>query len=148
MLALLMLIFIVFESCMMVYSFHFVSNAAHEATRYAIVRGSSWTTDCDANGSAGSGWGSSQCVASPSDIANYVAGMNFPGINVVASNVCVEYFSAVPASKSGTCSANSSPNSPGDLVQVTINYPFTFAVPLLSGYTVSLSSTSQMTIAQ
>lgn len=150
MMTLLMLIFAVFEGSLEIYSYHFVANAAHEATRYAIVRGGSWTTSCDGTGSAGSGYGSSMCTASPSDIANYVAGLNFPGVNVTANNVCVEYFDPTTTfpSASGRCTANSSPNSAGDLVQVTITYPFTFAVPLLPGYTINISSTSQMTIAQ
>ena len=148
MMTLLMLIFSVIEASLMVYSFHFVANAAHEATRYAIVRGSSWAATCDGTGSAGSGYGSSMCTASPTDIANYVANRNFAGVNIAASNVCVEYFSSVPSSASATCTASSSPNGPGDIVQVTITYPFTLAVPLLPGYTINLTSTSQMAIAQ
>lgn len=148
MMTLLMLIFAVIESSWAVYSFHFVANAAHEATRYAMVRGASWPTACDGTGSAGSGYGSSMCQASPTDIANYVANRDFPGVNIAASNVCVEYFAAVPSSASTTCSGNSSPNAPGDIVQVTVTFPYTMTIPLLPNYTLNFSSTSQMAIAQ
>ena len=149
MLLLLTLMFGVIETSMAVYSFHFVANAAHEATRYAIVRGSSWNpTTCDGTGSAGSGYGSAQCQASAADIQNFVATRNFPGVNITAGDVCVEYFSAVPSSVSTSCTSNSTPNAPGDIVQVTVTYPFTFNVPGFPAYTVSLSSTSQSVIAQ
>jgi Flp pilus assembly protein TadG len=73
MLVMLSLVFGVIEVCWAVYSFHYLGNAAHEAARYAIVRGGSWTGTCDGTGSAGSGYSSSQCQASPTDIANFVA---------------------------------------------------------------------------
>lgn len=149
MLTLLMLIFSVIEGSLEIYSFHFIANAAHEGTRYAMVRGSSWSGGCDGSGSAGSGYTSAACNASTADIANYVASLNFPGVNIVPTNVCVEYYTytSVPTATT-TCSANSSPNAQGDFVQVTVTYPFTFNVPLLPSYTLNLQSTSVMTIAQ
>ncbi len=147
---LLILIFAVIEASMTVYSFHFVANAAHEATRYAIVRGASWSTSCDGTGTAGSGYGTSMCQASTADVANYVANRNFPGINITAADVCVQYSATVPASSSETCSngSGSTNNAPGDIVQVTVSYPFTINIPFLPALTVPMSSTSQMAIAQ
>ena len=145
---LLCLIFAVIEACFGVYSLHYMANAAHEAARYAIVRGGGWGPTCDGTGAAGSGYGSSMCQASPTDIANFVANRDFPGISLTASDVCVEYFSSVPASASTACNGNTSPNADGDIVQVTITYPFSFNLPFLSNYTWNLSSTSQMVIAQ
>ncbi len=148
MMMLLCLIFAVIEASWGVYSLHYLANGAHEAARYAIVRGGGWGAACDGSGAAGSGSGSSMCQASPQDIANFVASRNFPGINITASDVCVEYFSSVPASASTTCNGNTGPNADGDIVQVTISYPFSFTVPFLNRYTWHLSSTSQMVIAQ
>jgi len=90
------------------------------------------------------------CQASPTDIANYVANRDFPGIGIKASDVCVEYFpsSSLPASATQTCNPNSSPNAAGDIVQVTISYPFSIPLPFLANYTWNLISTSQMVIAQ
>ena len=148
MMTMFILLFGVIETSWAIYTDHYVGNVAHEAARYAIVRGGSWAANCDGSGSAGSGYGSSMCTASSTDIANFVVHRNFPGINIAAGDVCVEYFSSVPSSTSGSCTANSSPNSPGDIVQVTINHPYTLTVPGLPAITWRLSSTSQMVIAQ
>lgn len=142
------------EMGLALYSFHFVSYAAHEATRYAIVRGVDWApTTCDGSGNAGTGYGSDMCEASVQDVQNFVTGMNFPGINLTASNVCVEYFSSLPSSTSQSCTTSTGTlaNDVGNVVQVTITYPYTFGLPFSKGwasYTYNLTSTSQMVIAQ
>jgi Flp pilus assembly protein TadG len=146
-----MLIFGVFETCLAVYSYHFLANAAHEGARYAIVRGARWSVGCDGGGNAGSGYASAMCTASTADIANYVVQRSFPGILLTASNVCVEYLGPTPGSATTTCDAgNSIPadNAPGDIVQVTVSYPFTLNVPGLPAKRFTMSSTSQMVIAE
>lgn len=153
MLVMLMLFFGVVEACLTIYSFEYVTSAVHEATRYAIVRGGSWTSSCDGTGSAGSGYRSSLCTASSADIQNYVVqrAADYPDINITASDVCVEYLSSVPSSASSTCTASTGStlaNSLGDIVQVTITYPFTLTLPGLPDYAFNLSSTSQMVIAE
>ncbi|HEV2133522.1 MAG TPA: TadE/TadG family type IV pilus assembly protein [Terracidiphilus sp.] len=151
MMVMLTLIFAVIEACWGVYAFHYLGSITHEAARYAIVRGSSWSATCDGSGSAGSGYGSSMCTASTSDIGNYVANRDFPGLNITASDVCVEYLTSVPSSASQNCTASTGSvlaNAPGDIVQVTITYPFTLVIPGLSDHTFHLMSTSQMVIAQ
>ena len=145
---LMILIFGTIEAAWGAYSIHYLANAAHEATRYAIVRGGTWASSCDGSGKAGSGYGSSMCKASPTDIANYVANRDFPGIGITASDVCVEYFSSLPTSATQACYGNSSPNASGDIVQVTITYPFTIPLPFLANHTWHLASTSQMVITQ
>lgn len=144
------LIFGVFEGALAVYSYHFLANAAHEATRYAIVRGGGWGSSCDGSGSTGSGFGSSGCVANATDVANYVASRNFPGLHLTAAQVCVKYLVSTPGSATTTCTASTTNtnNVPGDIVQVTINYPFTLSVPGVPSHTFTLSSTSQMAICQ
>jgi hypothetical protein len=147
MLIVLMLIFGVIEGCWGVYSFHYLANAAHEAARYAIVRGHDWIIPCDSVG----GWSASMCTASPANIANFAANRGFPGINIDPNNdVCVEYFApdSMPDSGSLACNPNTGPNSVGDIVQVTINNPFKLTLPGLPAYTWNLSSTSRMVIAQ
>lgn len=146
MLILIGLLFAVIEGCVAVYSYHYLANAAHEAARYAIVRGGDWSTTCDAAG----GWSASMCMASPDNVAHYVANRGFPGINIVPDNVYVSYFHTIQANVSTGCPGTNGPttyNRTGDVVQVTICYPFTFALPF-GTYTYNLASTSQMTIAQ
>ena len=143
MLILLGLILGVMDLCLALYSYHYLANAAHETARYAIVRGATWGTSCGS-------YTASMCTASPADIANYVASRDFPGISITADDVCVQYFSSVSASTASTCTkktANSGPNAVGNIVMVTITYPFSFGLPGLGSYTYHLSSTSRMVIA-
>lgn len=149
-LLLLSLMFGVIEGSMAVYSYHFLAGAAHEATRYAIVRGGGWDNACDGTGKAGSGYGSSMCTASPADVANYVANRNFPGLSLTAADVCVQYLGSAPGGATTTCSASTSntDNVPGDIVQVTLAYPFALNIPGLPGHTFTMTSTSQMVISQ
>jgi Flp pilus assembly protein TadG len=138
------LMFGTFEVCLAVYSYHFLANAAHEGARYAIVRGGRWKQSC-------SGYTSSMCTASTADIANYVVQRSLPGIALTASDVCVEYLGPTPGSASTTCSAANSiaaDKAPGDIVQVTVSYPFTLNVPGLPAKIFTMSSTSQMVIAE
>jgi hypothetical protein len=46
------------------------------------------------------------------------------------------------ACSSGIC------NAPGSLVVVTINYPYAFNLPFLRNYNLTLTSKSQMVVAQ
>lgn len=150
MLVMMGLLLAVIQGSMAVYSYHYLANAAHEAARYAIVRGGDWGTSCDGTGTAGSGYGSSQCTASPTDIKNYIASRGFPGINVTASNVHVSYFKSLPTSVSTSCTdgSDTTDNITGNIVQVTICYPYSFSLPVIGTYTYNLGSTSQMAIAQ
>lgn len=150
MLILIGLLFAVIEGSLAVYSYHYVANAAHEATRYAIVRGGSWTQTCDGTGTAGSGSGNSMCVASAQDIENYAATRGYPAIAIDPTDVCVTYYgsTSLPTTPSTACYPSTSPNSPGDIVQVTISYPYSFALPGIGSYTYNLTSTSLMVIAQ
>lgn len=148
----LLLIFGFIEFCWGLYSFHYLANASHQATRYAIVRGGSWTTNC-------TDYTDSQCTASTAEIANYVAATaaNIPGMyqgpsgtGLTASDVCVLYFASVQSSVTPCTSSSTGTldNAPGDIVQVTINYPFELNLPFWTPITWQLTSTSQMVIAQ
>ena len=149
-LLMLTLMFGVIEGCLAVYSYHTLASAAHEATRYAIVRGGAWGTACDGSGSSGSGYASSGCTANATDVANYVASRNFPGLKITAADVCVKYLTSTPGSSTTSCTASTTNtnNVPGDIVQVTINYPYTLSVPGVPIHAFTMSSTSQMVIAQ
>jgi Flp pilus assembly protein TadG len=148
-LLLFVFIFGIMELSLALYSYHFVSDAAREGTRYAIVRGSDWANPCD-TGNAGTGYTSAACNASVADIQAYVSSLNFPGIFLTTQDVCVEFFSTPPTSASSSCTNSSGTltNANGNVVQVTVTYPFTFGLPGLSKFTYSLASTSQMVISQ
>jgi Flp pilus assembly protein TadG len=105
------------------YSYNFVSDAAHEATRYAMVRGSACTglTNCNMSTSA--------------PIQTYVRNLGYPGI--------------IPGNLTAVASWTPD-NTPGSTVTVTVTYTYPLNIPFWpqSGTILSLHSTSHMTISQ
>jgi Flp pilus assembly protein TadG len=135
------------------YAYHFVSHAAREATRYAMVRGSS-CTDLPA------------CPAANSDITAYVRGVFPPGIQVGNSITCGASTSPneliVCATWPGTggdgnaCDVSAGDNSPGCVVNVEVEYNFQFILPWIADAfhfrtntnTYTMTSSSQIVISQ
>ncbi len=122
------------------YTYLFVSEAAREATRYAIVRGS---TSCTNSPDL------PHCNASSADIQNFLRTSGYPGLianNLTATTSWLTVSSETPAiwsaCSSGTC------NGPGNLVNVTVKYTFPLSIPFVPSSTLTMSSTSQMVIAQ
>ena len=111
------------------YAYHFVSEAAREGTRYAMVRGSLCQnlTGCD---------------ATPSDIQAYL--QNVPA-GIDASQLTVT--SAWNPDNSPHCPGPAI-NAPGCIVQVQVSYNFNFLLPFMPKSTVVMQSTSQMVISQ
>jgi Flp pilus assembly protein TadG len=143
MIMLLTFMFAVFEVGMALYSYHFISEAAREGTRYAIVRGSS------AGGGNCAAPGPPTCIAqggnNTGDIATYVKYLGFPGINPNKMTVNTVW-SAYPTGTS--CTPSAACNNPGNLVTVTVQYTFPLNVPFVPAYTYTMSSQSAMIIAQ
>jgi Flp pilus assembly protein TadG len=125
---LFMTLFGIFELSIALYSYNFVADAAHEATRYALVRGSACTgfTDCN--------------IKTSTPIQTYVRGLGYPGIN--PNNL------TAAATWSGP--TTSPINAPGNMVSVTVTYTYPLNIPFWpqSGSILHLSNTSQMTISQ
>lgn len=121
-----------------VYSYHLISEAAREGTRYAIVRGSS-------AGSACATYASSGCVASSANIQNYVKNLGFPGINSAHMTVTPSW-SAYPTGVS--CTPSASCNNPGNLIKVHVRYTFPVSIPFAPSSTLTLNSTAAMVISQ
>lgn len=131
MVVLLMILFGLIDICLALYTYHFVSDAAREGSRFAIVRGSA----CALPGY--------ECNATAPQIQTYVQGLAFPGID--PSNMTVTTtWSAYPA---GEVCASAACNDPGDLVTVQVNYNFPVAIPFVSASTIAMSSTSSMVIS-
>jgi Flp pilus assembly protein TadG len=116
------------------YTYHFVSDAAREASRWASVRGK----QCDKSLSG--------CEADPVAIQNYVAGIVPPGIDSSPQALSVAAAWVVPPGKVGTC--NAFPNNPGCAVQVIVTYNFKFILPFLPKSTYAMTSTSEMIISK
>lgn len=135
---LLTLVFGIMEVSQMLYSYHFISNAAREGTRYAIVRGSSWTTACGTYTSSG-------CTATTTQIQQYVLNLGFPGID--PAKLTVTPTSSLTTGGS-SCSPFTSCNAASNVVQVKVTYNFPFSVPFVTPRTISISSASKMVISQ
>jgi Flp pilus assembly protein TadG len=106
------------------YTYHFLSNSAREATRYAIVRGSACTS-----------WASA-CPAGGADIQNYVQSLAAPSTGLITPT-------AITATTTWTPN-----NEPGSQVSVQVRYVFRFILPFLPSSGITMQSTSQMVIAR
>jgi Flp pilus assembly protein TadG len=124
------------------YAYHFVSNAAREAARYAAVRGSTCGNDnscTSANSASGTGGATTQA-----DIQAFV--QNVP-LGISAANVTATISWPPQANSPAACSNVSTENAPGCTVQVQVSYVFNFAFPFVSSTALTMNSTSQMIIS-
>jgi Flp pilus assembly protein TadG len=114
-------------------AYHFVSEAARQGTRYAMVRGA----DCTPTGSG--------CPCSSSDVQTYLRN-EIPGIDRTALTVNTTWPTLDQPLYSDSCPpANAGTNKPGCPVKVQASYVFNFALPLPS---VTMTSTSEVVITQ
>lgn len=139
-----------------VYSYHYVSEAAREATRWAIVRGSACT-------------GFTHCNAANSDIQTYAQSLGYPGITAAHLTTHTWWYTATydttvtPNTIAGAggltqCGTEDTPsagcNQPGNQVKVQVSYTYSMgAFNLLFGKiipsrTINITSTSAMVISQ
>ena len=133
---LFMLLLGILELALAGYAYHYVSEAAREGTRYAIVRGSSCA-------------GMPDCNASADQISTYVKGLGYGGINSNYMTVNTTWWSPSVIAPSpvwskcaGTC------NAPGNMVEVAVTYAYPLTIPFWRDVTINLNSTSQMVISQ
>jgi Flp pilus assembly protein TadG len=125
------------------YSYHFVSNAAREATRWAAVNGASCGAagDNSCNGTAPMNNG----PATATDIQNYVTNLTPMGIDPTQLTTTPTW---PPQAKGPTvCNTVATRNSAGCTVQVQVSYTFNFIFPFVRSSPMTLSSTSEMIIA-
>jgi hypothetical protein len=131
------------------YAYQFTSDAARQATRWAMVRGNSCHTNTP-NLSTCSQVGG----ATAAQIQTYVQTLNYPAIrtaSVRAVTVWCQASTSNPSSTNATswtsCSSTTS-NAPGNLVKVTVTYPLSFQIPFSRNMSLTVGSTSQMVITQ
>jgi len=134
----------VFEVALGSYTSHYVSDAAREGARYAIVRGAQSCTNTP---------NLSNCSASTDTIAAYVKGIKYPGIVTSNMTVNVSYLAGTTVVDSNgqtlttwaTCSPACS-NVPGNMVNVAVSYAFPLNIPFVPKKTINVSSTSQLVV--
>lgn len=117
------------------YTYHSLSNAARDATRWASVNGAT----CGSDGSCPAG------PASVGTITSYVQGTVGPGID--QSKINVQACGVADGSKCSASPVACTLNQPGCDVQVQLSYNFNFLVPVVRGSSITLSSSSEMVIS-
>lgn len=122
------------------YSYQFCSDAARQATRFAMVRGSTSCTNTP---------NLSKCNASTTDISTYVKGLGYTGITSSKITVTSSWCAASSSTPTtwATCSSGTT-NAPGNLVKVVVSYPMSIQIPFAPKLSLNLGSTSQMVVAQ
>ena len=143
----LLMMFGVLDFARALYAYHFVSNAAREATRWAAVNGETCADDGSCNGTAPMNNGQ----ASASDIQTYVTNITPPGIDPTKVTTTPTW--TAPTGSPNICTAAVTglggpyKNYPGCTVEVEVQYNFNFVAPIISTATITMSSTSEMVIA-
>ena len=155
-LLLLIILFGIMDFSRFMYAYHFVSEVAREATRYAAVRGSTWgNTSCVSTSTFA-------CNATAANVTSFVQGLTPPGLNsswttstscppsqVTQPTVSTCWPGTSPQNADTGCdTSNNNNNNPGCNVEVVVSYPFKFIFPFLPKSTLKVSSTSWMVISQ
>lgn len=143
-------VFIVFMSLILgisafghaLFVYHYVNNAAKEATRYAAVRGA--TCSSDADGGSCQATNSASGVSGPTTYADIQAYINsiaprsidttkldVPSTNTYFCGVAGTACSPAIASAPAACNTGTTANQQGCTVKVTVAYAYNFIFPLL-----------------
>lgn len=124
------------------YTYHFVSYAAQEATRYAVVRGNDWgsTDTCTSTTSTA-------CIASSANITSFVQGLATPGIQGSSIVVTPSWLQQNVDGSATGCSTSATENSKGCLVKVKVSYPFHFLLMAFLPQSLNMAATSEQVIA-
>jgi Flp pilus assembly protein TadG len=128
------------------YCYHYASDAAREATRWAIVRGGNCNTlfgatYCSPTEGSGTGAGST-------DIAQYVKGLGYPYSGSVTTTAQWCTAGGSPATWTSCSTTKNGNNVTGNQVKVTVSYAYPLIIPFIRNNTINISSTSSMTIVQ
>lgn len=134
------------------YAYHFTTYAAQQGTRFAVVRGHTWSQNVATNCSTSAPPNFAMkygCTASSADIQNYVQSLATAGIKPgnVTINTTSSYVWPGTTPDNTTTGCTTSANSSGCLVKVTVSYSFGF-LPFLPLHTLSMSATSEAAILQ
>lgn len=136
----------VIDFCRAAYSYHFVSEAAREATRYAAVRGYTCNSD---NSCSEATPDTGPATPTNTVVQDYVTSITPSGIDSAKVTTTPNW--PAQTNSPASCSTSGHENDPGCTVQVTVSYSFSFLFPLVykpfsSTGTITLSSSSEMVI--
>jgi Flp pilus assembly protein TadG len=138
---LLTTVFAILQFSMVIYANHFLSYAAEEAARYAMVRGSTWKNATCTTTTTES------CTAVASDVTRYVQSITPASVGASNTlNVVTAWTGLTPSG--ATCSTAGVNNSPGCVVQVQLSISVNSFVPFIPNNTWVMNNTSSLVITQ
>lgn len=124
------------------YTYHFTSYAAREATRYAIVRGSTWTGTACATATT------MNCDATAADLLKMVQGLVPPGLSSSLLTVSSTWPGTALQGVAMRCNTEQGANGPGCEISVKVTYNFSYQMPFLPASVLAMKSTSSAVILQ
>ena len=156
----LSVVFGIIQTSFAFYTYNFVSDAAREATRYAAVRGpdsctiSSGFPNCNLLPTSIT----STTDATQNPLLSYVENLGYPGLKASNLSLTATWY-VVSQNASGSSSwttactgatdvNGNACNAVGNAVNVVVTYAFPLNIPFVGKQSVTVSSTSQMMIAE
>jgi Flp pilus assembly protein TadG len=127
----LTLVFVIMQLCLALYMYGMISETAREATRWAIVRGSTCVT--------GSG---TSCTTTTAAITTYAKDLGFPNVGGGTLVVTPTYPDTNPVGGAANCQA------PGCRVKVVVTYTVAISLPMVPRNSIPLQTSSEMYILQ
>ncbi len=140
-LTMLVLLVGVLEFTRALYAEIYIGYVAHSATRYAMVRGTTFTgTSCATPQTE-------NCVATADNIASFAKAAAPLGIAAVTNLTVTSTWPGTGAT-GAACNTSNGANSPGCVVMVQVTYNFRFALPVISTSSMLLKSSSVVIIVE
>jgi Flp pilus assembly protein TadG len=137
----LVILFGIMEFSRAIYADIYIGYVAHAATRYAMVRGTTFT------GTACSTTATQNCAATSTDVVNFAKSSAPLGI-ATATDMAVTPSWPGTGATGTACVTTNGAASPGCVVKVQVTYNFHFVLPLVSSNALLLKSVSAVTIVQ
>ncbi|MGB9079059.1 MAG: TadE/TadG family type IV pilus assembly protein [Terracidiphilus sp.] len=154
----LSLLFMVIELSLALYSYNFVSDAAREATRYAVIRGENSCVPNPTFPNCNLQPGSITSTTNPSrnPVLAYIDSLRYPGLDSRNLSAAVTWWVAKQNASGSTswtiaCAGSvdmngNACNAEGNAVKVVVTYRFPLSIPWVRPTIAQVSSTSQMVI--
>lgn len=132
---LFLMLFGIIECSLALYVYNYVSDAARQGSRYAMVRGANCNRLAD-------------CDVSQSQIQTYLRSFQYPGLNVNNLTATVTWLSASATTPTTWTACGTPCEAAGNAVQVQVRYSYPLSIPWWKNTTVNIGSISQMVISQ
>ena len=148
----------IIKLCLGIYTYNYVSDAAREATRWAVVRGANSCTISSTFPSCNLLPTNITSATNPAanPVLNYIYALNYPSMNTSNLSATVTWWVASQNASgstswttqcTGATDANGNPcNATGNQVRVVVTYSYPLTIPFSVNKSLALTSTSEMMI--